>query len=260
MTQRRFRAGEVLGRSLAIWGRGAHVWLFLALLAYLPLLAFGVWLFAGRSASDPPLREIFYALKFGGDFMVQLVTGALVYGVVQKWQHRRAGVMRCVGVALSRFFSLFGVAAVIVLLTTIPWGLRGLLDFGPFVYWAWRLAVLYVLAMFWVAVPAAVVERLGPAAALHRSLALTRGFRTRIFGILLLFIAVWWGGRRLASIVILESAFERMRDGSVDASTRLLIHSVFTVLFAVALTSVRGVTMAVGYVRLREAKEGMTQA
>ena len=254
MTQRRFRAGEVLGRSLAIWGRGAHAWIFLALLGNLPVLALAVWFLAGKS---PPSPKSYIAFYFGNAFLEQVLTGALVYGVVQKLRNRPVGLARCIGVALRRLFPLFAVAAVVVLVTALPWGVRVLFDSGALAYWAWHLAILGVLAMFWVAVPAAVVERLGPAAALHRSLVLTRGYRARIFGILLVFMAARWAGGRLA-VLIMESALERALDEGFDFAASLQMYFIVMILIALLLSSVRGVTMAVGYARLREAKEGMT--
>jgi hypothetical protein len=101
-----------------------------------------------------------------------------------------------------------------------------------------------VLTLVWVFVPVIVVERLGPVASFQRSLALTKGRRRPILGIVLIIsfanVLVSWLTRML------------MENGAPWGGAAL---NVLAALFFMALAAVLS---AVGYLDLRAEKEGAT--
>jgi hypothetical protein len=101
---------------------------------------------------------------------------------------------------------------------------------------------LIVMTMFWVAIPAAVVERPGVFASLGRSLDLTRGCRWRVFGVVVILIVISLVAQQIAGMVAAAS-------GAVFG----IVFVAFVTAFFTALTAVAG---AVSYHDLRLAKEG----
>jgi hypothetical protein len=93
----------------------------------------------------------------------------------------------------------------------------------------------------WVAIPVAVVERPGPVASLQRSFALTAGNRWKILGIFLLVAAI------IVGIVIVMVIF---------AFISQTIAMILSLLLYAGLFIFGAVLSAVGYYRLRVAKEG----
>jgi uncharacterized membrane protein len=104
------------------------------------------------------------------------------------------------------------------------------------------MAILYT--MWFVAVAACVVERRGPFAAMGRSKQLTKGYRWRIFGLILLVFFV--------SIVV---------SVLIELVLRPAAGTILTFLVTVAWTAIWGayyaVSAAVSYHDLRVAKEGV---
>jgi hypothetical protein len=105
-------------------------------------------------------------------------------------------------------------------------------------------AVLFVFfyIIFWVVIPVAVVERPGPVASLKRSIELTKGNRWRILGIILLLFVISIG------IGIISMVFMFLGP-IIGGIIQGLLNAVFMVFSAVLV--------AVGYYRLRVAKEGV---
>ena len=108
-------------------------------------------------------------------------------------------------------------------------------------------AGINVAVMFWVAIPAAVVERPGILASLQRSRDLTRDNRWKLFGTLVVLVVF-----NIGSGYILE---EFLGVGVVHAPISvqlldLLVQAFFSALFAVA--------SAVAYHDLRIAKDGVS--
>jgi hypothetical protein len=110
--------------------------------------------------------------------------------------------------------------------------------------------VLWVVLGFYVAVPITVVERIGPIAAMSRSLELCRGVRLRLFFVLVL---VYLVPVALAVVSgVLETAMEAGSPGTA-ACVSLLTQEALTLL----MTSLGAVSMSVCYYHLRCAKEGL---
>src|SRR5262249_11459126 len=100
------------------------------------------------------------------------------------------------------------------------------------------------LLMLWVAIPVAVVERPGMFRSLSRSRELTRGFRWRLLGVLLVIFVASTAASWLVEL-ILNPVFEPV----IKSIVTLVVQTAFTALWAVA--------SAVSYYMLRTSKEGV---
>jgi hypothetical protein len=101
---------------------------------------------------------------------------------------------------------------------------------------------IYIVILFWVFIPAIVVERAGPVDCFKRSLALTKGRRWAILGVLaLVFVANF----AVSLLTRLLANIAPMASGLID---------VLAMLFFMALSAVLA---AVGYYFLRAEKEGV---
>jgi hypothetical protein len=171
------------------------------------------------------------------------VMAAITYGTVQDLRGQPVSIGGLLQSAVSlvppvvgTLIVLLGVflAAMIVavILGLIPI-LGMLVDLVLFVF-------LYII--FWVVIPVAVVERPGPVASLKRSIELTKGNRWRILGIVLLLIVISIG----VSLISIVFMFLGPIIGGIVQG---LLNAVVTVFSAVLV--------AVGYYKLRVAKEGV---
>jgi len=100
-----------------------------------------------------------------------------------------------------------------------------------------------LMARWFVAVPACVVEKLGPVASLTRSAALTKGYRWKIFG---MFLLIW-----LASLIV--GGLIGLLVGVLGPFMTLLANFVWTAIWAAYFNSV----WVMIYHDLRVAKEGV---
>ena len=130
-----------------------------------------------------------YALSLSEALLSYLVSAALVYGTFQELKGRRVGIIEC----LRRGFGLILPVLAIAIVLEIP----TMIGFAALV-----IPGLVIMTLFWVAIPAAVVERTG-FSAFKRSLELTKGYRWRIFGIIIGTTFVWIAV--LAAVIILKS-------------------------------------------------------
>jgi hypothetical protein len=156
-----------------------------------------------------------------------LLTGALTFGVVQKLRGLPAGLDQILGFGVKSFLTVLAVGIVTGLLIGL-----GMLVIVP---------GLMLMTVWYVAMPAAVLERRGVGAAMQRSSDLTRGSRWPIFGAALLFLVLTVG-----SIWLLEWVYG-------DAGTPAWLD----VLVNVLLTPFGATMPAVCYFLLRTGKENI---
>jgi len=171
------------------------------------------------------------------------VMAAITYGTVQDLRGQPVSIggllqsaVSLVPPVIGTFIVLLGVflglAIVAVILAFIP--ILGMLaDIVLFVF---------VYIIFWVVIPVAVAERQGPVANLKRSIELTKGNRWRILGIILLLIVI-------SICISLISIVFMFLGPIIGGIVQGLLNAVFMVFSAVLV--------AVGYYRLRVAKEGV---
>lgn len=259
MTMGQFRVGEVLSRSMAILARNIVPFGLLAVLFTAPTFVATVMLDPQAGIMDPKTMQ---ALEYGdkaaiervltmfavmiglmllGLVLSMLATAAMVYGTFQDLRGAPAGIGASLRHGLRTALPVLGVALLSVLLMML--GAVALL-----------IPMFIVLTMFWVAIPAAVVERPGVIASLKRSAELTKGNRWRVFGIYVVITLI-----SLIATSTVQTPFlaamgtagpEYMMSGGFLAAQvlGLLVSAFFTALTAVA--------SAVAYHDLRAVNEG----
>jgi len=176
-----FRLGNVIDRSLAICGRRFMPLLVVMLIAQIPEwivvtampdraheAAFGITSFA-------LLRALLAILV--GIVANMLVSGIVMHGVIQELGGREFSMRHAVGALMGRFLPMLGIA----LSVGIPSTLGSFLLLVPGLVWA---------CLYFLAVPACMVERTGVLTSMSRSRSLTKGYRWRVFGMITLFTIV----------------------------------------------------------------------
>jgi hypothetical protein len=268
----RFSVGTVISTSLSVLF--ANIWSFLVIMIAVGLPA-GV-LIGGASmvmaasvarnqgVASGPAAE----LNFQGGSATQvlfmifiailavlaylLIQAAMTYGALQSLRGRKAGIGACISsglAALPRVFLaglIFSVAlafAGFILAAVARWLLSG---GGAITGFLGGLAIgaffSYVVIVFWVFVPAIVVERVGPIDCFARSMALTKNRRWAIFGILAL---VFVANLAITKLSQLLAQVAPVASGAIDLAAALFFFALSAVL------------AAVGYYYLRAEKEGV---
>lgn len=193
----RLGVGSVLSRSFPIWGRNVVVFSLLNVVAYAPLLVYGIFAFPASERLEPGDSAYFAAysgiLLLGACLVSYIAPLAVIHGVLEQLRGGRATFLGCLRVYLTRLLPALGVGMTVGVLAFL-FTLAGAFFVG-FVAAALRAPALSLLTlvpptligcMYWVAVPVAAVERRGVIGSLQRSAELTRGSRSRIFLVVLL--------------------------------------------------------------------------
>ncbi len=230
---RQFSAGAVIGRSFSLWFRNFVPFAIVSLVVEIP-----VFLLVALSPAEPgggaPAGALVNLVSTLADLVV---TGALTYGVLEGLRGTRAPV----GALLRKGFAKFGP----VLLVAIAYGFVVLLGFVLLV-----VPGIIALCALYVALPAVVVEDVGPGAALGRSRALTKGSR---WGILVIFLALAVVG---VAVVTASGALAAIVGAALPHPYPALIATALMVL----VTPLHACGAAVAYHDLRVAKEGISTA
>ena len=200
-----------------------------------------------------PLRTWVDAVSFGIDQLVGgLVAAVVIGGVFNRLRKRSAGLFQNMGASFARVPSALGTTLLIALMMAAC--------FVPAILMAWLevpvgaaigviaglLGILLLLIVTYVAIPATVVERVSPLAAVRRSIHLTAGNRLSIVGLMLLVgllgMVATFGIVMLLGFLVADSQAGAM---------------VLTYGLAIAIAPVSAVLTAVVYHDLRVAKEGI---
>jgi len=185
------------------------------------------------TTDDSPAADVFIACAVSLVLWIAFnvfAGAAAVDGAIDDMCGRRADAAKSVRVALQRLLPVLGVTAAVLVLA--------ILGFAVMVF----PAAIVISACF-VAVPACVVEGLGPIQSMRRSAELTRGYRWRIF-------ALWFAIMLIEAIV--QSELDQAARPFGNFASILAPQVAWDALvgaFAVVLT-------AVTYRELRVAKEG----
>ncbi len=265
-----FRVGAVLGRSISILSRNAVVFYTLALLFTWPTIFITDGSETNRESSGLLVDDriagfgdlgfgvggsfvIIIALALGALALYLLASCTMVYGSIQALQNDRAGIGACIRHGLPAVPRVMGIAILSALAIGLVCGvvsIPGILilmaggsTFGSiWIFVAIVIPSLMIYSAWWVTVPVAVVERAGVVASLKRSAHLTRGYRWRVFGILLV-------------IALLNGVVEWFALLPFDPGE--IPHTVVTFAVTAAFTAWGAVAMAVAYHDLRLDKEGV---
>jgi hypothetical protein len=259
-----FRVGRVLSRAIEVLARHFLLFVGVTLVAWLLLIVTVVALvlligptFNVRFAAPGAIGAVgkmFFAFLFIlllCAVLYVLAQAVVLYGAFQAMRERPVNLGDCLKVAFSRFFPIVGIAICWIIAVAAVGILTGLISAAvgpPYVRVAISVMIFFglcmtLVTMWFVAIPACIVERLGPLASIGRSNALTKGCRWKIFGMILLVFAV---------TMILSL---------VTGPVLSLIGKVVSALGSLALNGVMGafyaIYVAVTYHDLRVAKEGV---
>jgi hypothetical protein len=261
----RFRVGLVFSRSFALLFGDFAKFVGLAAILALPTLIlslFGVMRMTGawHVQFRPGL-----ALAFGvliGFACSMLAQAVILYGAFQRMRGQGFAVGDSLKYGLARFFPIigllicmalaFGLASIVFALPALIIGIVSVV--GLHVLAAQTIGLLtipsvmipvVILYLMWaVALPVCVVEQAGPGTSLGRSRALTKGYRWRILGILvLLFIA-----NGLVQVVLTRVL------GALAGPT---VTSLVSFLWRAVAGAFGAIVIAVIYYQLRVAKDGI---
>jgi hypothetical protein len=226
---REFRIGQVLSKSVTIYGRHIVLFTLIAGIIGLPIVFSGYLLLGIRSNSPFPVSSV--VGLFIAFFLQPLSTAIILYGAFQDMRGQGVRLGESIARGLARFPSLLG----LMFLSTLGIML-GLIVF--------LVPGVILMIMWYVAVPVCVVERAGPISSLGRSQALTKGHRWKLFGFVILIAVLGFIGRRISLAL-----------GAVVAGLPgALIGEAIWQGFAQAFGSV---IIVVAYHDLRAAKEGI---
>ncbi len=227
-----FRVGRVLATSFRLLIGNLGKFILLGMLAASPLLL--MLLVAPRRGQPVNLHDFVrptgsIAILFS--LLLVICEAAVIYGAFQAIRGRDFSIGDSIGRGLQRFFPVLGVGVCFAFLFAV--GLV-LLVIPAFIF----------LAMFFVAIPACVVEGLGPIRSLGRSRELTRGHRWRVFGLYLV-VGLLAGLPRIPIEMIV---------GSIGGP---ILAGLIGFLYSATLTAFELLTFVVAYHDLRVAKEGV---
>lgn len=233
-----FSIGRVLSRGFEVLRRNAASFGTLAAMFTLPPLLFG--LFGGVETAyiepHPGDRDGAATFSVGIVALVLLwvmlyflVFAALTHGTICDLRGRPAGLGASLSWALTRLFPVIGISVI----ASVAAGLGLLLLVIP---------GLFLITVWWIAVPASVVERTGVFASLDRSFNLTRGYRWQVFGIIVIVQIGQFAAERLAVALLAWAPY-------FSAFAEIVITIAFTAYIAVVT--------AVCYHDLRIIKEGV---
>lgn len=221
-----FRIGQVLSKTLAVFFQNIVLFSLIAGAVSLPAIIYSEFV-SPNPQTQGAAALIGFALAF---FLAPLGTAIILHAAFQSMRGRPVRLAESTSRGLARFLSLLGV----MILQTLGVGLGMILLIVP---------GLILMVMWYVAVPATVVEQIGPVSSLGRSRQLTKGFRWKLFGLLLLALLLSAiGGGAIAFVTYYGSH---------------TIQAVTQAIWSGLSGGFSSVLIAVTYYYLRVAKEGV---
>ncbi len=254
-------AGEMMGESISAYFGNFFKYSLLAALAVLPLAVWGFFLFRNVDMYDiSGFKSLGYQITAIGilsSFLQSIAVGAIIYGVFKKKSSQSASFFQCLGVALSKLHRLIGVTIVILIasvLIYLPFLLGAFIPIlGILIIIGGLIPILMFLTASYLAPAVVVVESKGIFESLKRSFDLTRGNRSKIFAILLVFGVVNKVIDYVISTVLGGGASPTMESILDQAEMSMWVNLVITVFFA----ALGAVAVALVYHRIRSKLEGL---
>jgi hypothetical protein len=198
-----FRVGRVLDRTFSVLSRNFPAFFVVTAIAGLPTVLLARSMDVFESGQNPVQGFGLILLGFFLAIVLYTLSQAIVlYGAFQDMRGRRVKLTESLQVGLRRFFPIVGLAIGMSFFVMLGF----VLLFVP---------GLILLAMWFVATPACVVEKLGPFRSMGRSADLTGGYRWRIFGLMVVLFII-----SVAAGPIIDAAM-----ASVGGTTLVLIGS-----------------------------------
>jgi hypothetical protein len=226
-----FMIGDVLGRTFSILGRNFVPFFLLTAVATIPYLGFYLAMptFTPGRVTMPNFSGLGLPLAIG--FVLKMFTQAVILNAAfQDMRGRKVSVGESFAVGLSRFFPIIGVILLVGLGMAV--GLILLVVPG-----------IILMLMWYLALPACVVEKLGPIGSLSRSAELTKGHRWKILGLILI-VAIAGG--------IINGVFS-----AISANFGHVPHAIVQYIMQALIGVFGAILVIVLYRDLRVAKEGI---
>jgi hypothetical protein len=268
-----FRIGNVISRAASMFLRNFPMYFVVTAIAGVPPLLVGVLLPASPVVAANPFQNAGAGgLTLVLTIVVWLLSQAIVScGAFQAMRGRPLRLTACLEVGLRRFLPLIGLAllaGVAMLAYTVFWAFAivqltkmlqpGLLILASLVLFI-PLLILYL--MWFVAMPACVLEPLGPFRSLGRSRALTKGHRWKIFWLILAILvpALIVAGvisavmARLGIVVNQKIGLFFGLNGTPNSVAAQVVSLIWTAIW----TAFYAILVAVAYHDLRAAEEGV---
>jgi hypothetical protein len=232
-----FRVGRVFTQTFSVLSRNLLPFCIVTVIAALPyFFLFGANPRTGGAAGAAGTLSAGRAVLAVFWFVLALLLNALsqaviLYAAFEDMRGRPVNMMESLRIGFGRILPVLGTAILVGLLTM----LGGM---------ALVIPAFIVMTMLFVAIPACVVERLGPGKSIGRSAALTKGYRWRVFGLWISFMIVL-GIVQSVSVGIASSI-----GGMFASQLVLLLWNAIYIAFSATLA-------VVTYRDLRVAKEGV---
>jgi uncharacterized membrane protein len=236
-----FRIGPIFGRAWSVYMSNFVKFSVIALVIALPQLLTGDSHDAAASASVESSAWKLVAFIIG---MILNTIGqaVILYGAFQVMRGRVMMLGEAARRGLSRFWSIIGLA----ILATLGIIVGTLLFIVPGI----------MLAIRWsVALPACVVENMGPLAAMRRSAQLTKGHRWKIFGVFILILII------VVIVAMVVFGVVAAVVGAITLATEgiaaVVLAGLLGLIGAAIYTAYLNIVLVMLYHDLRVAKEGV---
>jgi hypothetical protein len=227
-----FSAGGVLARSFTILSRNFVPFVLLTAIVQSPLFFYTYWVLDHGYYEQ---GSTYNWVVLAGQFLLgTLVQGMVTFGVFQELRGTPASIGRCLAVGAKRLVPVLSVAVLVAIIVAAG-------------FFFFLIPGLILTTVYWVSVPAAVVENAGVGEAMNRSRDLTRGYRWSIFGVIFLIGLMGWLAQLLLGLLLTRAG------GFSGLATFFYGARVIAIPFG-ALSAVAG---AVAYHDLRVTKEGV---
>ena len=227
-----FRVGRVLDRTFSVLSRNFLAFFVVTAVAGLPTFLLSRSTDVIETGQNMALGFGLILLGFFLAIVLYTLSQAIVlYGAFQNMRGRPVSLIESLQVGLRRFFPIVGLAIGMSFFVMLGF----VLIFIP---------GLILLTMWFVATPACVVEKLGPFRSMGRSADLTRGYRWRIFGLMLVLFLI-----SAVAGPIIDAVLATMGGTMLVLIGSLIWNGIWGAFYAVAAV--------VAYHDLRVAKEGI---
>lgn len=220
-----FHYGRALGTSFSLYFKRLPVYFLITLVIFLPMVAATIWVRVSPPTDLATAGYMAIGVLLLTMMLYPLAAGSVVFAVFNDMRGKSVGVGESLGAGFSRLLPVIGVGLVTGILVVI-----GLVLFV--------IPGLVVMGIYYVAVPAAVIENLGVGAAMSRSKALTKDFVKHTASIPIGLGILGW---------IIAFVFKKAGLGSLWY---------LEIVINLVLNGVGAVSMVVAYQQLREIKDG----
>jgi hypothetical protein len=240
-----FSIGSVLSSSFGVYARNFVSFTVLGLVIGLISLAFQL-LYANEAALAATAEFDFVSTGLGlivGLLVSGLTQAAVIYGTFQDLRGSKAGLGDCISRGLAAIIPVI----VASLIFSIVSGIGFLLLLVP---------GIIVVLLWWLFVPAIVVEQKGIFESFGRSAELTKGRRWQILGLLLVMVLLMF---IVGLVIVIGFVAAAVMFGAAagDPSESLFVISIVQYGVSSIVTVFMAVVTAVSYYYLRSEKEGV---